>query len=170
MQRVEQECGGAAAASEAWGRPCAAPEMGNGWNRGSPAAGTASSDARPGWLDAGRGRRLEGTAAACWTWTRWRSSRKASVEKAERSCCSELSLCSPEQGGGDGGGALRRDGDAGEGVEHGRAGWVASAGAMARGGEAAARSCDIHGGAREEHEGRRLLEAADDQREEIGRM
>ena len=40
------------------------------------------------------------------------------------------------------------------------AGWVAGAGAMAGDGEAAARSCGVHGGARQEREGRRLLEAA----------
>ena len=69
-----------------------------------------------------------------------------------------------------GGGALRRDGDAGEGVERGTAGRVASAGAMAGGGEEAARSCDVHGGARQEREGRRLLWAADARGEDIGRM
>ena len=37
---------------------------------------------------------------------------------------------------------------------------VTDVGAMAGDGEAAARSCGVHGGARQEREGRRLLEAA----------
>ncbi|EMS59158.1 hypothetical protein TRIUR3_25746 [Triticum urartu] len=83
----KQEHGGATTASEAWGRPSAAPETGNGWIQGSLAAGTASGDPRPRRLDAGHRRRLEGAEKGGPAGTRSRrrptSRRRATESSAE---------------------------------------------------------------------------------------